>query len=60
MRYHLTVVRIVSLKNLQITNAGEGLEKKEPSYTVGGHGNWYSHYGDKYGGSLKTKSKTTI
>jgi len=27
-------------KNLQITNAGEGMEKKEPTYTVGGNVNW--------------------
>ena len=27
---------------LQITNAGEGMEKKEPSYIVGGNVNWYS------------------
>ena len=26
-----------SLKSLQITNAGEGMEKMEPSYTVGGN-----------------------
>ena len=26
-----------SLKGLQITNAGEGMEKREPSYTVAGH-----------------------
>ena len=29
------------------------LEKKEPSYTVGRNINWYSHYGEWYGGSLK-------
>ena len=29
------------------------LEKREPSYTVGGNVNWYSHYGKQYGGSLK-------
>ena len=40
-------------KCLQITNAGEGVEKKEPSYTVGGNVNWYSHYGEQYRGSLK-------
>ena len=33
-------------KNLQSINAGEGVEKREPSYTVGGNVNWYSHYGD--------------
>ena len=26
----------------QITNAGEGVEKKEPFYIVGGKVNWYS------------------
>ena len=39
-------------KNLQ-TNAGEGVEKREPSYTVGRSVNWCSHYGEQYGGSLK-------
>ena len=38
---------------LQITNAREGVEKREPSYTVGGNVNWCSHYGKQYGGSLK-------
>ena len=31
------------IKNFTI-NAGEGVKKREPSYTVGGHVNWYSHY----------------
>ena len=30
-------------------NAGEGVEKREPSYTVGGNVNLYSHYGRQYG-----------
>ena len=42
-----------SSKTLQTTNAGEGVEKREPSYIVGGNVNWYSHYGEQYGGSLK-------
>ena len=29
------------------------MEKMEPSYTVGGNVNWYNHYGEQYGGSLK-------
>ena len=29
------------------------MEKKETSYTVGGNVNWYSHYGEQYGGSLE-------
>ena len=32
-------------KSLQITNAAEGVEKREPAYTVGGNINWCSHYG---------------
>ena len=44
-------------KNLQTINAREGVEKREPSYTVGGNVNWYSHYGEQYGGSLKNKTE---
>ena len=54
--YHLTPVRIAIIKknlSIQITNAGEGVEKREPSYTVGGNVNLYNHYGEQYGGSLK-------
>ena len=29
------------------------MEKKEPSYTVDGNVNWYSHYGKEYRGFLK-------
>ena len=39
MRYHLTLVRIAAVKSLQAINAGEGVEKREPSYTVGGNAN---------------------
>ena len=53
MRYHLTMVRIAIIKYLQTIRTGEGLEKREPSCTVGGNVNWYSHYGGQYGGSLK-------
>ena len=42
-----------SSENLQTMNAGEGVEKGEHSCTVGGNVNWYSHYGEQYGGSLK-------
>ena len=30
----------------------DGVEKREPSYAVGGNINWCSHYGEQYGGSL--------
>ena len=33
------------------------MRKGEPSCTVGGNVNWYSHYREKYRGSLKKKNK---
>ena len=53
-------VNIIKFKNskkekqkiIQTINAGEGVEKREPFYTVGGNVNWYSRYGEEYGGSL--------
>ena len=53
MKYHLMLVRITTIKSLQTINAGEGVEKREPSYTVGGNSNWYNHYGEQCGDSLK-------
>ena len=46
-------------KNLQTINTGEGVEKRELSYTVDGSVNWNSHYGEQYGGSL-TKNGTIV
>ena len=42
-----------SLKSPQITNAGEPVEKREPSYTVDGNVSWCSHCGKQYGSSSK-------
>ena len=42
-----------SSKSLQTINSGEDVEKRECSCTVGGNVNWYSHYGRRYGESLK-------
>ena len=41
MRYHLMLVRMAAIKKfiIQTINAGEGVEKMEPSYTVGGNAN---------------------
>ena len=45
MRYYLTLVRMANTKKSTITttnsktNVGEGVEKKESSYTVGGNVN---------------------
>ena len=53
VRYHLTLVTVAMSKSPQTINAREGVDRREPSYTVGGNVNWYSHYGEQYGGSLK-------
>ena len=39
MRYHFMLVRMAAIKSLQTINAGEGVDIKEPSYTVGGNAN---------------------
>ena len=36
MWYHLMPVRMAAIKKSKTINAGEGAEKREPSYTVGG------------------------
>ena len=45
MQYHLTSVRMAIIKCLQIINAGEGVEKRKLSYTVGRNISWCSHNG---------------
>ena len=44
-----------SSKNLQTINSGEGVKKREPSCTVRGNVNWYSHCGDQCGDFLRNK-----
>ena len=39
LRYHLTLVRMALIKSLHTVNAGEGVEKREHSCTVGGNVN---------------------
>ena len=39
MMYHLTPVRMAAIQKLQAINAGEAMEKREPSNTVGGNAN---------------------
>ena len=49
-----------SPKNLQTINVAEGVEKREPSYTVGGYVNWHSHCGEQCADSLKSSSKAAM
>ena len=53
IRYHLTWVRMAIIKKSTNNKCwrgygkkGEGVEKREPFFTVGGNVNWYSHYGE--------------
>ena len=52
MRYHLTVDG-GHQKNLQTITAAGGVEKRNSFYIVGGNANWYSHYGEQCGDTLK-------
>ena len=53
MRYHLTLVRMAIIKKSINSKCWRGCGEKGPSCTVGRNVNWYSHYGEQYGGSLK-------
>lgn len=37
MRYHLTLVRMPVIKRSKTVSVGEDVEKREPSYIVGGN-----------------------
>ena len=52
MRYHFTPIRMAIIKK-STNNAGEDVEKRETSYTVGGNVNWYNLYGKQYGVSSR-------
>ena len=57
IRYHLIPVRTAIITK-STNNAEEGVEKREPSCTVGGNINWYNCYGEQYGVSLKNENTT--
>ena len=53
MRFYLTLARMAIIKKSTNNSAGEGVEKMEHYYTVGGNVNWCNHYGKQYGDSSK-------
>ena len=53
MRYLLTSVRMAIINKSKTTNAGEDVEKGEPSCTVAGNADWCSHCGKQYGDTSK-------
>ena len=48
--YHFTPVRMAIIEEIETINTGESVEKRAPSYAVGGNVNWHSYCG----GSLKS------
>ena len=58
--YSESPVRMAIIKRPTDNKCSRGCGKREPSHTVGGIVNWYNHYGEQYGGSLKTKNRATI
>ena len=53
MRYHFTPVRMAAVQKSTKNKCCRGCGKTEPSYSVGGNANQYSHYGEQCGDSLK-------
>ena len=53
MRYNSKPVRMAAIQKSTSNKCWRGVEKREPSYTVGGNGNYYSPYGEQCGDSLK-------
>ena len=54
---HTHMSEWLSSKSLQ--SISKDTEKREPLYTVGGNVNWHSRCEEQYGGSSKTKNRTT-
>lgn len=45
------------MKKQNITSVGQGVEKLEPLYIVGGNVKWSSQYGKQYEGLQKIKNR---
>ena len=53
MKYYLIPVRMAIIKMSTNSKYWRECEEKEPSCTVVGNPNWYSHYGAQYRDSFK-------
>jgi hypothetical protein len=45
MRYHLTHLRMATLKKINDNKLGKHMEKREPLCAFSGNVSWYSYYG---------------
>ena len=54
MTCHLTPGTMVIIKKNTANKCWKDVEKRQPLYTIGGNVNWYSHYGEQFGDSLKS------
>ena len=60
MRYYLTPDKIAIIKNLQAINTGEGVGRREPSYSVSGNVDITATMVSNMKFPLKPKTRTSI
>ena len=60
VKFHLTLVRTSIIKKSKTINSGESMEKREPSCTIDGNANWYSHIRAWHGDFFKKTNDKTI
>ena len=57
IRYHFTPVSMAIVKKSTNNIARKGVQKRETSHIFGGNVNWYNHYGEQCGGSLRNEKQ---